>query len=464
MTEKMDSKWLSLATVSILGQAPEMYSLQNRLGIWLIGSVLLLFGLHWFVTSRAPRILTEEYVTTRLVHDAESLLVGLDMDTEGHMVLDPSYVAPVYQRPYSGHYFVVIKGDQRIRSRSLWDEDLKIHPEFSTEIPAVWHGSGPQDQPLLIWSRIFRLMGYDVVIAVAEDLTSMEEHIAHFRLRFTIVTLVMLIFLIAAQRFILNMSLRPLDRLRRDCQCLERGEACELSESVPLEVRPLVTEINRLLGIMQQRLERSRKALGNLTHSIKTPLTLLSQLSAKHVSSLPAQDARDISDAVRSIQDIVSRELKRARVAGTASPGQSFNAGQEFLELLDVIKKIYADKNIHFKLNVQQGTRFPGDREDMLELFGNLLDNAAKWARTRVSINVEDKPGLTVSVEDDGPGIEDNALAFITGRGVRLDEASPGHGLGLSISKEIVENYGGVIEFSRSPELGGLLVRVSLPH
>jgi signal transduction histidine kinase len=439
-------------------------SLQGRLGIWLIGSVVLLFGLHWVVTSRAPRHLTEKYIATRLEHDAENLLVGLRFDTDGVPDLDSAYITPVYQRAFSGHYFIILANGHRLRSRSLWDEDLDT-PQSMGEEPMQTHVTGPMGQRLLLWTASYVKYGHPVVISVGEDLSELDARIAGFRLRFALVTLAILASLIIIQRVILRWGLRPLDRVRRECRRLERGEIMQLNEELPMEIKPLEEEVNRVLRLMQQRLERSRNALGNLAHALKTPLALLSQLNARNAERLGPQDEAEYRSSVETLRTIVDRELKRARLAGTGSPGKPLELGEELSHLLEVLKKIYAEKGLRYECVIHGNARISGDREDILELFGNLLDNASKWARSAVRVTLTGNPdGLSIDIEDDGPGIEDPELAQLIRRGVRLDESTPGHGLGLSIANEIVDHYGGEIRFSRSSELGGLKVALRLPH
>ncbi len=434
--------------------------LQARLTLWLLASVALLFGLHWLVTSRAPQAFTEEYVATRLQHDAESLMVGVHFD-DGRLDVTPGDVAPIYERPYSGHYFVLRTGDQRVRSRSLWDSDLDL--EGLAGDAGLVEMEGPRGEPLLVWSDVVHKRGRTVEVFVAEDLAPLEQRVATFRTRFTMVTLLLVAGLLLLQRLIVRLSLRPLDRVRDDCRRLEAGEIERLREDVPEELRPVVGEINRLLEVMQSRLERSRNALGNLAHAIKTPLTLVDQVSQRQRDRLGEADARQLAEGVARMREIVERELRRARLAGAGEPGEGFDAETELPRLVRVFRRMHADRELSFDVEVEAAGRFRGDREDMYELLGNLLDNAVKWASRRVRVHVEAGPGLVFEIEDDGPGVGAADRAGLAERGRRLDENRPGHGLGLAIVREIVELYGGRITFDTGGPLGGLRVRVALP-
>lgn len=437
-----------------------MVSLRSRLAGWLVATLVALLAVHWVLSSLAPRFIAEQYVATRLSHDAESLLAGLRVGAGGELTLDPAYVAPVYLRPFSGHYFVIQGGGNRIRSGSLWDEDLEA------KIPAtpgefwVSEGWGPQRQPVLLWAAAFLVEGVPVGIVVAEDLTPIRSYLARLHLWFSVGTLALLAVLVAAQRAIVRWSLSPLERVRDDCRRLEAGEVERLGDNVPVEVRPLVGEVNRLLGVLNQRLERSRRSLANLAHAIKGPLTLLAQ-AAESPELNPC--AEDVRQGVNRVRELVDRELRRARLAGGPTSTSRFVPARELPDLVGVLRQVHAGRPLAFDATAPEGVSFRGDREDLLELLGNLLDNAAKWASRRVEIRFADGPGLAFTVEDDGPGVPADALGQLAGRGVRLDEAVPGHGIGLAIVREIVEQYGGTLDFGRSERLGGLRVEVRLP-
>jgi signal transduction histidine kinase len=170
-----------------------------------------------------------------------------------------------------------------------------------------------------------------------------------------------------------------------------------------------------------------------------------------------------LHESAEEMRSIVERELKRARLAGSALPGQRLDLQREVEALAGTLRSIYADKSPQIDWQVAPDAQFKGDREDLLEMLGNLLDNACKWSANRVSLQANARDGVRFVIEDDGPGCSADALADLTRRGFRADESKPGSGLGLAIVRDIVEGYGGTLQFARSPALGGLRVEVRLP-
>ena len=247
-----------------------MTSLRARLGLGLVISLVVMIGLLWLTVGISVRILMEEQLASRLAHDGESLLGGVTIDEAGHASMDARRTQGIYQQPFSGHYFQIDIEGQVIRSRSLWDEVLSV--------PAVTLGetrldfiTGPQQQSLLLWTRGFRKHNRMVQIAVAEELDAMLAGMRSFRWRLAAWSLALLLLLLLIQRYIIVRSLRSVSAAAADVARLEQGDISALDEHVPDEVRPLVAAINKLLQRQTQRLQRSREALGNLAHSIKTP-------------------------------------------------------------------------------------------------------------------------------------------------------------------------------------------------
>jgi len=217
--------------------------------------------------------------------------------------------------------------------------------------------------------------------------------------------------------------------------------------------------VNHLLQVMAHRVERSRLSLANLAHAVKTPLTVLTHAVDDPEGGL----GTEVRHAVNRIHGAVSRELRLARLAGRSVGRPAFDPAAELPALIDVLRQVHRERQLSFEVTGLRPAGFRGDREDMLELFGNLLDNAAKWARSRVLLAIGPGPGLAFTVEDDGPGVPEAGRERITERGVRLDEAVNGEGIGLAVCSEVVEEYGGTLTLSRSPRLGGLCAEVHLP-
>lgn len=436
-----------------------MRSLLARLSLGLGLSLILLIVLQWWVVNTAAKSLTESYVVSRLEHDAESILAIINFTSDGEMNFDANHYNPIYHMPFSGHYYLLQSTEHLQRSRSLWDQAFPIY----ATIDEPQYLAGPESQQLLVIVREYSKQGHKLRVVVAENMTPLQQQLAEFEQRYALISLVVMVLVILLQAAIARRSLRPLGLVIDDMKRLEVGEVAELREDVPDEVQPLVKEFNHLLQLMRQRLERSRLALGNLAHALKTPLTVMVQLEESEVLQQQPQLQGQFREQTNQIRHIIDRQLKRARLAGVSTPGLSFEPAKEFDGLAQILRQIYVDRGLQIELDIPANKSFAGDREDIMELFGNLLDNACKWAEQRVLLTVYDKPGLVVSVQDDGPGCAPELRQQLDQRGQRLDESTAGHGLGLAIVRDIVEHYQGSLVFGQSDQLGGFRVDVALP-
>ena len=438
-----------------------MNSLQFRLSAGLFISLISVFAVLWWMTGTTLRYLGEENLVEHMAHDAESVLAALDIDAVNRLRLNTDLIEPVYRRLYSGHYYRVSSGDLTIKSSSLGTQDFAV-PVTPPDKSLRLYQTGPQQQPLIILVQRYFKQGIAITIAVAEDLSPTLAKIATVQQRYTAIALLLLALLIGVQMIILRTGFRPLKRIQKQLRDLESGDRDQLDTNVPQEVTALVGEINQLIKVMQQRLQHSRNSLGNLAHALKTPLTVIQQLAHEEVLQQHSQLCNSLIQQTTNMQRLMDRVLKRARLAGQGPVIAKFDIQQEMPDLIAALKRMYGKKNLDIELKAPTLKALPIDREDMLELAGNLLDNACKWANSRIKITMTTDSAIRLIVEDDGPGVSVDDMAGLSARGSRLDESVSGHGLGLSIAQFIVEQHGGRLDFSRSAELGGFRVEALL--
>ncbi len=441
-----------------------MTSLQARLSVGLIAALAALTVLAVAIGGYSLRQMAENFVAARLEHDLETVLAALSFDASGQPQLAADRLGATFHQPYSGRYYQIETAGGELCSRSLWDTDLTLPPLVADRVTRTFV-TGPQEQRLLLVGRAFRVQNQPVAIAVTEDFTPLETGLQRLLLNFGLIATVLFGALLGLQRLIVRRGLAPLEQVRRELPRLARGEIPHLSIAAPDEVRPLVAELNRLLDLLNQRQRRSRHALGNLAHALKTPLTALTQLAEQPP---PSGDAtgwwRDLRQQLQHIRALTERELKRARIAGGGAPGQRVLLDREVTDLIATLRRIHRDREIAIEARIPPGSGFAGDRDDLLELLGNLLDNACQWAETRVRLSADaDAAHLWLRIEDDGPGCPPDQLDELQRRGTRIDESRAGYGLGLAIAGDIVAQYGGTLRLGRSEALGGFLAEVALP-
>ena len=400
----------------------------------------------------------QRYLESGLRNDSELLLVALVKGPNG-LQLDEHRLSPGYQRPYSGHYFRIDFDAGHWRSRSLWDLELPQPDQDGLYANLKLEKS---DQSLLLLHKAYRKFGQQISITVAQDYSPVKASFQRVQQIGLGLGLAALILILVLQRVTVRRALRPLDKARAQILQLQQGQRSQLDDKVPLELEPLVAQINHLLAHTEDSLKRSRNALGNLGHALKTPLAVLISIAEGKRYDVPAPVRQTLREQLQQIQHRLERELNRARLSGDALPGSHFDCDAELPGLFSTLRMIHGE---HLDLinQVSPGLTLPWDREDVLELLGNLLDNACKWADSTVSLDIrhQDQSYLLL-IDDDGPGIPEVRRDEVLGRGNRLDEQVDGHGLGLGIVKDIVESWGGALRLLESPS-GGLQIRIQLP-
>jgi signal transduction histidine kinase len=434
-------------------------SIQARLSLGLI-AVLVVVGVVlaqltlWLFEAGLQR-----YLENGLRNESENLLVALVRGPAG-MQLDEQRISAAYQRPFSGYYFRIDFAQGTWRSRSLWDMNL---PKPSAPGLSDQHELGPEGQELLTLRADYRRLGQDISISVAQDYSPVRQGFRRLQQIGLGMGLVALALVLVLQRMTVTRSLRPLERARQQIAQLQQGQRSQLDAQVPSELVPLVGQINHLLSHTEDSLRRSRNALGNLGHALKTPLAvLLSLASNERLQGLPEVRAQ-MREQLQQIEQRLARELNRARLAGDALPGAQFACDEELPGLLSTLGMIHGE-GLVLSHAVPSGLLLPWDREDMLELLGNLLDNACKWADSEVHLGIAtSEDHYQLWVDDDGPGIPYQQRVQVLERGSRLDEEVDGHGLGLGIVRDIVQAWGGQLQLLESP-MGGLRVNIQLPR
>jgi signal transduction histidine kinase len=443
----------------VLHEGGPVRSLRQRLRrvlLVLLGGLLL----QWVVADRMIVHVGESEMATRLQHDSDSLVATFDIDAANQLVFDAERAGIIYSRPYSGHYFVIDAGAERFSSPSFaWAAPFAA----ATAAPeTLAHVDGPRDQPLLVLYRTLTIGSTHVDLAVGEDLTQIREQLRGFRLVFLGICAALAIAALLLQDREIRNALRPLEQIRERVLQIPRGREKSIAIAAPSEIQPLVDEINRLLDFVRRRLEQSRTAIGNLSHAVKTPLTAVFRLlEDPRLASLPELRA-GIGEQAEFIRERIERELKRARLAGDQPTQVHFAARDELPALVQLLRQIHRDRALDIEWRAPDEP-VPYDRQDMLELIGNLADNACKWAASRVEIDVAHDGDWTITVADDGPGCTPDLLAQLGTRGQRADESRPGYGLGLAIVRDIADHAGGSVELAGAGALGGLAVTVRLP-
>lgn len=302
------------------------------------------------------------------------------------------------------------------------------------------------------------------VFQVSESLDSFNSQIAKFRRQlfgwFAAVALIMLL----AISVLMRSLLRPLRQVETEIGEVEGGDRAALSEDFPTELAGVARNMNMLIGSERARSDRYRKTLDNLAHSLKTPLAAVRALLAE--SSSQASFGDKVNEQIDRMDEIVRYQLRKPASSAGKLVLALVPVEEEVSRLVDGLRKVYRDKQPDISTGINPGMQFRGDAGDFLELAGNLLDNACKWCEKRVSIEVKPADvklgGMLMTVEDDGTGIPQDSVEALLNRGTRLDESTPGHGIGLAIVKDIARSYGGSVTISRS-ELGGAKIVISIP-
>lgn len=429
-----------------------MYSLRRKVTRNLTINMILVMSVLLIIMYFFMQQLLQDYVLTRLQHDAESLITVLDKDTNQSWQVVPGRMSNVYQRVKSGHYYQINVEDQQITSRSLFDADFPvITSAFKSSSYRVV--SGPGTEIWLLWVQHVQKNGQDIRIQIAEDIKPIRQQLLEYTVLALILVLVVTVLLIYLQQRTISRAFLIFEWLRQNLSSIRHRETQKSGLEIPQEIGPLVSEIEQLVDHLHHRIDRTRSAIGNLAHELKRPLQLL---------AIQQEDVKNSLEPLQEIKHIIDRELKRAKISGSSNAKGDFNLADEMPYMITVMQKIYPHIEVNLVIEDALKTR-ELDRDDLFELTGNLLDNACKFANSMAQLSLAgDDNKLILMVEDDGKGLDKSQVEAIQQRGIRLDETVEGHGLGLGICRDIIHSYHGQMSFSQSA-LGGLKVCVEIP-
>jgi signal transduction histidine kinase len=453
------------------------HSLALRLFLSATTAVVVILLITGFVLSSLYRQGVERAFDRRLGVYLRTIVADLASPDDASGKFPQSLGEPLFELPLSGWYWQVTRldpGKSEVRSsRSLWDgglphlQDLGIAP--GPDGSREGYVSGQEDQRLRLVERNIDLgeEGH-YLVAVAGDAAEIASETRSFDQALIITFSLLAAVLLLTTMFQVRFGLAPLKRITTGLAAIRAGTAERLAGTFPEEIAPLARETNALIDANREIVERARTHVGNLAHALKTPLSVMvNEANARPGDPL----ARKVVEQADIMRDQVARHLERARLAARLTVvGSVTDVTPVVIALSRTMEKIYRDKNIAIDVHADGEARFRGERHDLEEMVGNLVDNASKWASSRVSIEVvREQPDpasetrlIRVIVDDDGRGLSPSEREQVAKRGRRLDETKPGSGLGLSIVVELAALYGGGLTLGAAP-LGGLRAELVLP-
>jgi two-component system sensor histidine kinase PhoQ len=449
-----------------------MNSLSRRLLVSVAVPLTLFFAIAMVMLDTSFQALLTRQVKEVIDKQMIRLIAAAESQPGGGYIVAAGDLDALLAQPHSGVYAQIMSQRHQWRSPSVKGLGLPINfgplltegnryfdyqPFGKDHIAIESRGISFEDDPNGTRSLTF---------SVAVNLTPYEEQLWRFRRTMLGWLAGLMLVLLVSLAVLLRWALAPARRLEREINAVEEGRIETLGVGYPRELSGVATHLNALLIGERKRVVRYRDNLGNLAHSLKTPLSVMRAA----ISSEPGPSGEPLGVEIDRMTGIIDHQLKRAAASGGALLGSApVDIAQVVAELRATLLRVYGNKDLAIETGVEAGTHFIGDRSDLTELIGNLMDNACKWCRSRVRVtgNIDPAAGprerLRLAVEDDGPGISRENRARVLERGVRTDESVPGHGIGLAIVHDTVDLYGGSLQIDTSLSLGGACVSLRLP-
>ena len=434
--------------------------------------LVVFLGLTGLALDKAFQSSAESAEMAKLESELYVLLGAAELNQEGRLEMENDMPEPRFSLPESGLVGQIITADGSIMWVSSSALGLVLPPFDGLQVDKS------SFQRLPVSGENWFGYSYGVVwvdaaerehrysFRVMESPGVYNQKVAKFRQTLIVWLAVAALLLLLVQLFILRWSLSPLRQIEDEVHQVEKGHRDQLTESYPRELNSLAGSLNLLLANERRHLQRYRNSLSDLAHSMKTPLAVLR--SAAESENIPPETRQLIENEVGRMDNIVEYQLQKAAAAGRVSLTEGTAILPVVNRLLDSLHKVYREKSISYSVDIDEAKKFTGEEGDLMEVLGNLLDNASKWCSKKVSIKVlqiktddDSHDRLLFAIEDDGSGIAEDQVELLLQRGTRGDTQTPGHGIGLSVVREIVSAYGGRIVISRS-EMGGAKVEVEI--
>ena len=427
--------------------------------LWII--VLLLLG--GFALDRVLTRSIERNFDDQLEYVLNAMIAASEIGPDGEVRFNRPPADQRFIEPYSGVYFQISgAGADTFPSRSLWDRRLRVASRHSDVDVHTYNSREFAGEPLRIAERDAILPGSEVrwrfQVAQSREIIDLQIRELRSTLAWSFAVLGAGLLVLAALQTVYG--LWPLRRVRREVALIRSGEKTRISQEFPSEIRPLTEEINQLLAHSEAQAEEARRHAGNLAHALKTPLTVITNAATARTPDLADTVCREALVMRRQ----VDHHLARARAIGRRATAQARAVVWESLEAVQrALDRLY--ENVTVDIAGDREAQVRVERQDLDEMIGNLVENAAKYGGGRVFVTVEPSGAMVdVLIEDDGPGIPPADRGSLFSRGARLDTTGkPGTGLGLAIVRDVAEIYGGRIALEQSEDLGGLLARLTLP-
>lgn len=444
-----------------------MHSLSRRLLFSVSAPLALFFGIMMFVLDVGFRQLSDQ--TLQKLLDSEMVALVADSEPQPNGGYSPPLhdMDPRLAQPRSGLFAQIRSLKHQWRSPSTAGTSIDFGPLLMQGEKNIFYGEFGHDR-VAIESRGLQFdedPTRSITFSVAVSLSPYEEQLLRFRQKMLGWFSGLMLLLLGVLAALLRWVLAPVRRLEREIHEVEEGRSEILGGGYPRELSGVATNLNALLVGERKRVARYRDTLGNLAHSLKTPLAVMRSTMSHELQT----SAGTLGGEIDRMSDIIAHQLKRAAASGGALLGQApVDVTSLAVDLRAALMKVYAHKDLSLELAIERESQFVGDRGDFTELLGNLVDNACKWCRGHVRVTVATDPQasprqrLSVVVEDDGPGISEEDRARVLQRGVRTDESVPGHGLGLAMVHDTIDLYGGSLNIDTSP-LGGARFSLRLP-